>query len=91
MQSYRWAPFVPVAVDSSMLTVLLLLSKYRLRNVPVIEAGKPDIKNFITQSAVVQGLLRCRDAEWFSCISSRPLMDFGLPLMSHEKVIHLKL
>jgi len=87
--TYRWAPFVPVALDSSMLTVLLLLSKYRLRNVPVIEAGKPDMKNFITQSAVVQSLMQCRGSEWFDCIVSRHLADFGLPFMSDDKVIHL--
>ncbi|KAK4481668.1 hypothetical protein RD792_012575 [Penstemon davidsonii] len=33
LKSYRWAPFVPVAMESSMLSVLLLLSKYRLRGV----------------------------------------------------------
>ncbi|KAI5427566.1 SNF1- protein kinase regulatory subunit gamma-1-like [Lathyrus oleraceus] len=41
LKSYRWAPFVPVAKNSAMLTVLLLLSKYRLRNVPVIEPSRP--------------------------------------------------
>ncbi|KAJ1423602.1 CBS domain [Sesbania bispinosa] len=41
LKSYRWAPFVPVARNSAMLTVLLLLSKYRLRNVPVIEPARP--------------------------------------------------
>ncbi|ONK78285.1 uncharacterized protein A4U43_C02F16670 [Asparagus officinalis] len=86
---YRWAPFVPVGVDSSMLTVLLLLSKYRLRNVPVIEAGKPYIRNLITQSAVVQGLMRCRGSEWFDCIASRRLPDLGLPFMSNDKVINV--
>ncbi|PNY10076.1 SNF1-related protein kinase regulatory subunit gamma-1-like protein [Trifolium pratense] len=65
LKSYRWAPFVPVSKDSAMLTVLLLLSKYRLRNVPVIEPGKPDIVNFITQSAVVQGLEGCRGRDCF--------------------------
>ncbi|KAK1553201.1 hypothetical protein Q3G72_030781 [Acer saccharum] len=60
IRSYRWAPFLPVATDSSMLTALLLLSKYRLRNVPVIEPGNPDMKNFITQSAVIQGLEGCK-------------------------------
>ncbi|KAG7032195.1 SNF1-related protein kinase regulatory subunit gamma-1-like protein, partial [Cucurbita argyrosperma subsp. argyrosperma] len=59
LKSYRWAPFLPVTLDNSMLGVLLLLSKYRLRNVPVIEPGKPDIKNYITQSAVVQALIVC--------------------------------
>lgn len=86
MQSYRWAPFLPVGLDSSMLTVLLLLSKYRLRNVPVIETGKPCIKNFITQTAVVQGLRQCKGRDWFDCISARTLPDLGLPFMLHNEV-----
>lgn len=86
LTSYRWAPFVPVSTESSMLSVLLLLSKYRLRNVPVIEPGNPTIKNFITQSAVVQGLQGCSGRDWFDLISSRPLSDLGLPFMSAHEV-----
>ncbi|TXG56407.1 hypothetical protein EZV62_017720 [Acer yangbiense] len=78
LRFYRWAPFLPVATDSSMLTVLLLLSKYRLRNVPVIEPGNPDMKNFITQSAVIQGLEGCKGRDWFDCIAARPISDLGL-------------
>lgn len=86
IKSYRWAPFLPVATDSSMLSVLLLLSKYRLRNVPVIEPGSPDIKNYITQSAVVQGLERCKGRDWFDIIASQPISDLGLPFMSSDEV-----
>ncbi|KAG1346294.1 Cystathionine beta-synthase, core [Cocos nucifera] len=85
VQSYRWAPFLPVGLDSSMLTVLLLLSKYRLRNVPVIETGKPFINNFITQTAVVQGLRQCKGRDWFDCIAARKLSDLGLPFMSQNE------
>ncbi|RDX73998.1 SNF1-related protein kinase regulatory subunit gamma-1-like protein, partial [Mucuna pruriens] len=85
LKSYRWAPFVPVARNSAMLTVMLLLSKYRLRNVPVIEPGKPDIVNFITQSAVVQGLEGCKGRDWFDCIAERRLPDLGLPFMSTDE------
>ncbi|XP_061338786.1 SNF1-related protein kinase regulatory subunit gamma-1-like [Gastrolobium bilobum] len=90
LKSYRWAPFVPVARNSAMLTVLLLLSKYRLRNVPVIEPGKPDIINFITQSAVVQGLEGCKGRDWFDCIAERPISDMGLPFMSTDEVISIQ-
>ncbi|KAJ7953767.1 SNF1-related protein kinase regulatory subunit gamma-1-like [Quillaja saponaria] len=90
LQSYRWAPFVPVATDSSMLSVLLLLSKYRLRNVPIIEPGKPEIKNFITQSAVVQGLEGCKGRDWFDLIAARPISDLGLPFMSSDEVISIQ-
>lgn len=84
--SYRWAPFIPVAADSSMLGVLLLLSKYRLRNVPIIEDGKPTIKNFITQSAVVKGLDNCQGRDWFDCIAAQPITELGLPFMSNDEV-----
>ncbi|WCJ32483.1 SNF1-related protein kinase regulatory subunit gamma-1-like [Euphorbia peplus] len=87
LKSYRWAPFFPVATESSMLNVLLLLSKYRLRNVPVMEPGSPDIKNFITQTAVVQGLEQCKGRDWFDCIAQTPISDFGLPFMSSDEVV----
>ncbi|KAL5553911.1 hypothetical protein UlMin_041312 [Ulmus minor] len=90
LKSYRWAPFVPVAPDSSMLSVLLLLSKYRLRNVPLIQPGEPDVKNFITQSAVVQGLEGCKGRDWFDCIATLPISDLGLPFMSPEEVISIQ-
>ncbi|KAJ9172166.1 hypothetical protein P3X46_015438 [Hevea brasiliensis] len=90
IKSYRWAPFLPVATDSSMLSVLLLLSKYRLRNVPVIEPGNPDVKNFITQSAIIQGLEGCKGRDWFDCIAARPISDFGLPFMSPNEVVSIQ-
>uniref|UniRef100_A0A5B7BM74 Putative SNF1-related protein kinase regulatory subunit gamma-1-like n=1 Tax=Davidia involucrata TaxID=16924 RepID=A0A5B7BM74_DAVIN len=90
LKSYRWTPFLPVATDSSMLSVLLLLSKYRLRNVPVIEPGQPFIKNFITQSAVVQGLEGCKGRDWFDCISAHRISDLGLPFMTSNEVISIQ-
>ncbi|KAA8533009.1 hypothetical protein F0562_032874 [Nyssa sinensis] len=90
LKSYRWVPFLPVATDSSMLSVLLLLSKYRLRNVPVIEPGQPLVKNFITQSAVVQGLEGCKGRDWFDCISANRISDLGLPFMTSKEVISIQ-
>ncbi|KAI9169811.1 hypothetical protein LWI28_018076 [Acer negundo] len=86
LRSYCWAPFLPVATDSSMLTALLLISKYRLKNVPIIEPGNPDMKNFITQSTVIQGLEGCKGRDWFDCIATRPISDLGLPFMSSGEV-----
>lgn len=86
MKSYRWAPLVPVSADSSMLCVLLLLSKYRLRNVPVVERGEPSIRNYITQSAVIQGLEKCKGRDWFDSISAHPITELGLPFMSSDEV-----
>lgn len=91
VESYHWSPFVPITLDSSMLTVLLLLSKYRLRNVPVIEPEKPIIKNFITQAGVVKGLQQCKGRDWFDYISALPLSDLGLPFMSIDEVIFVSL
>lgn len=90
LKSYRWVPFLPVTQNNSMLCILLLLSKYRLRNVPVIESGKPGLKNYITQSAIVQGLERCRGRDWFDCIAARPISDLGLPFMSCHDVISIQ-
>ena len=69
-----------------MLSVLLLLSKYRLRNVPVIETGNSSIRNFITQSAVIHGLERCNGRDWFDCISANPISKLGLPFMTPDEV-----
>ncbi|XP_050375206.1 SNF1-related protein kinase regulatory subunit gamma-1-like [Argentina anserina] len=90
LKSYRWAPFLPVTSDSSMLSVLLLLSKYRLRNVPVVEPGQATIKNYITQSAVVHGLERCKGRDWFDCIAAKPISVLGLPFMSSDEVISVQ-
>ncbi|KFK41401.1 hypothetical protein AALP_AA2G125900 [Arabis alpina] len=89
LKSFRWAPFLPVSTESSMLSVLLLLSKYRLRNVPVIKTGEPDIKNYITQSAVVHGLEGCKGRDWFDHISALPISDLGVPFMSPNEVISI--
>ncbi|PWA49722.1 cystathionine beta-synthase (CBS) protein [Artemisia annua] len=70
-----------------MLSVLLLLSKYRFRNVPVIEPGNPLIKNFLTRSGVVQGLEQCKGRDWLDNISIRPITELGLPFVSKDKVI----
>ncbi|KAK6931189.1 CBS domain, partial [Dillenia turbinata] len=89
-KSYRWVPFLPMSTDSSMLIVLLLLSKYRLRNVPVIEAGQPVVKNYITQSAVVHGHERCKGRDWFDIISACPYLtwDFHSCLaMSNDLIL----
>ncbi|PQM37367.1 SNF1-related protein kinase regulatory subunit gamma-1-like [Prunus yedoensis var. nudiflora] len=64
-------------------------SQPQLRNVPVIEPGQPDIKNYITQSGLVQGLERCKGRDWFDCIAAKPISDFGLPFMSSDEVISI--
>lgn len=72
-----------------MLTVLFLLSKYRLRCVPVKETNGARIVNFITQTAIVHGLLDCKGRDWFDYMYGLPLTDFGLPFISCDEVCNL--
>ncbi|KAD4385819.1 hypothetical protein E3N88_25988 [Mikania micrantha] len=37
--SFRWAPFLALQTSNSFLTMLLLLSKYRMKSVPVVDPG----------------------------------------------------
>lgn len=90
IKSFRSAPFLPVAINSSMLSVLLLLSKYRQRIVPVIQPGQPDIKNYITQSAVIHGLDQCRGRDWFDAIASKNISDLGLPFMPSDQLVSIQ-
>lgn len=89
IKTFRWMPFLPVEPNDSMLTVLLLLSKYHLRSVPVIEMNKPYVENLITQSAVVRGLLQCKGRDWFDVITVKSVSDVGLPFMSPDEAISI--
>ncbi|XP_073116056.1 SNF1-related protein kinase regulatory subunit gamma-1-like [Elaeis guineensis] len=94
VQSYCWAPLLLGGLDSSMLTVLLSLSKYRLTNAPVIDTGKPYINNFVTRTAVEQclkqmkgrGLINQLDTEKFSVFAYHRKSS----LFSYEVVKYLK-
>eukprot|EP00270_Netrium_digitus_P012958 TRINITY_DN4266_c0_g1_i1.p1 TRINITY_DN4266_c0_g1~~TRINITY_DN4266_c0_g1_i1.p1 ORF type:complete len:396 (+),score=93.52 TRINITY_DN4266_c0_g1_i1:198-1385(+) len=85
--SFRWAPFLPVSPDDSMLTVLLLLSKYRMKAVPVVESGESKVRQMITQSSAVQFLAECEGMCWFDELGRKSLREMGLPTMSPEKVV----
>ncbi|KAK4358135.1 hypothetical protein RND71_023745 [Anisodus tanguticus] len=71
-------------------STMLLLSKYRMRSVPVIETGKPFLKNLIAQSAVIRGLEECKERDWFDSIWAHPISDLGLPYMSSNEVISIR-
>lgn len=88
-KAYRWTPFLPIRPDDTMLTLLLLLSMYRLRSVPVVEMDKPDIKCFITQAAVVKGLSRCKGRDWFDEMAGKALDELALPVMGPEEVVSI--
>ena len=49
-RTFRWGPFLPVRPEDSLLHVLLLLSKHRLKAVPVVDAeSSKSVRGFITQ------------------------------------------
>lgn len=48
-RSFRWGPFLPVRPEDTLLHVLLLLSKHRLKAVPVVDADSKSVRGFITQ------------------------------------------
>ncbi|KAL4566681.1 hypothetical protein LXL04_030802 [Taraxacum kok-saghyz] len=85
--SFRWAPFLALQTSNSFLTMLLLLSKYRMKSVPVIDPGDQNIHNIITQSAVIHMLEECADLQWFKSWGSKKLCELGLPLMNSRQVV----
>ena len=95
-KSYWWTPFLPVTQDDSMLTLLVLLSTYQLRSVPVVDLEKLQIKNFITQSAVVRELSQCKGRDWFDKIASQMIKHLTFPVMhpnqvnQHQRKLYLK-
>lgn len=67
--------------------MLLLLSKYRMKSLPVVDLGEGKIENIITQSAVVHVLAECVDLHWFKNWGSKKLFELGLPIMKPEKLV----
>lgn len=88
--SFRWAPFVPIQNSDCLLTLLLLLSKYRIKSLPVVESGEGRIENFITQSAVIRMLSECSGLPWFESLGTRSLAEIGLPRMKPEKLVKIE-
>ncbi|XP_042376679.1 SNF1-related protein kinase regulatory subunit gamma-1-like [Zingiber officinale] len=85
--SFRWAPFLAIENSDSFLTMLLLLSKYRMKSLPVVDLGAGKIENIITQSAVVHMLAECVDLHWFENWGSKKLYELGLPAMKPKGLI----
>ncbi|KAK4747316.1 hypothetical protein SAY87_026353 [Trapa incisa] len=83
--SFRWGPFLAVQKEDSFLTMLLLLSKYKMKSVPVVDEGK--IHNIITQSAVIHMLAECAGLHWFEEWGRKKLSELGLPLMTSDQVV----
>ncbi|KAL5717534.1 SNF1-related protein kinase regulatory subunit gamma-1 [Ranunculus cassubicifolius] len=85
--SFRWAPFLALQKSDTFLTMLLLLSKYKMKSLPVVDLGEGKIDNIITQSAVVHMLAECVGLHWFEDWGTKKLFELGLPLMRRERLI----
>ncbi|KAF3323657.1 SNF1-related protein kinase regulatory subunit gamma-1 [Carex littledalei] len=77
--SFRWAPFLALQTSDSFLTMLLLLSKYRVKSLPVVDFGDGKLVNIITQSSVVHMLAECAGLDWFENWGIKTLDELGLP------------
>ncbi|KAA8540685.1 hypothetical protein F0562_024396 [Nyssa sinensis] len=85
--TFRWAPFLALQKSNSFLTMLLLLSKYRMKSVPVVDPGERKIDNIITQSAVIHMLEECAGLHWFENWGTKKLSELGLPLMKSSCIV----
>nr|KJB40021.1 hypothetical protein B456_007G042700 [Gossypium raimondii] len=85
--TFRWAPFLALQKSNSFLTMLLLLSKYKMKSVPVVDLGDGKINNIITQSAVIHMLAECTGFHWFESWGTKKLLEIGLPTMSPKEII----
>ncbi|KAL6541303.1 hypothetical protein OROHE_011011 [Orobanche hederae] len=81
IRNFWWAPFLALQKANSFLTMLLLLSKYKMKSVPMVDLGEAKIDNVITQSAVIHMLEECAGLHWFESWGSKKLFEPGLPLM----------
>ncbi|KAG4930303.1 hypothetical protein AAZX31_17G125600 [Glycine max] len=85
--TFRWAPFLALERSNSFLTMLLLLSKYKMKSVPVLDLGSGAIDNIITQSAVIHMLAECAGLQWFESWGTKKLSEVGLPLVTGNQII----
>uniref|UniRef100_A0A6M2EWJ7 CBS domain-containing protein n=1 Tax=Populus davidiana TaxID=266767 RepID=A0A6M2EWJ7_9ROSI len=85
--SFRWAPFLALQKSNSFLTMLLLLSSYKMKSIPVVDLGEAKIDNIITQSSVIHMLAECAGLQWFESWGTRKLSEIGLPLMAPDRIV----
>lgn len=67
--------------------MLLLLSKYRMKSLPVVDLGEGKLENIITQSSVVHMLGECAGLQWFERWGTKKLCELGLPLMRPDRLV----
>lgn len=70
--------------------MLLLLSKYKMKSVPVVDLGDRKIDNIITQSSVIHMLAECAGLQWFESWGTKELLEIGLPVMSPNHIIKVR-
>jgi len=84
----RFAPFVPVELDTgSLLDPMLLCGLHAIRRVPVVKSAG-DIHNIVTQSALVQTLSANLDQKRFHPVSKKTLKELNLG--DPKKVLSVK-
>ncbi|GJN16904.1 hypothetical protein PR202_gb03930 [Eleusine coracana subsp. coracana] len=88
--SFRWAPFLALQSSDTFLTMLLLLSKYRMKSLPVVDIGEGTISNIVTQAAVVHMLAECVGLHWFEEWGTKTLSEIGLPIMRLSKIVKIR-
>lgn len=71
--------------------MLLLLSKYKMKSIPVVDLGVAKIENIITQSGVIHMLAECAGLLWFEDWGIKTLSEVGLPIMSKDHIIKVSL
>ncbi|KAI3890477.1 hypothetical protein MKX03_025019, partial [Papaver bracteatum] len=58
-------------------------------SLPVVDLGKGNIDNIITQSSVVHMLAEYVGLHWFESWGTKKLKDLGLPIMKPHKLIKI--
>jgi CBS domain-containing protein len=71
----RFGPFVPLSTTHSLLDAFLLLGKYGLRRLPVVQAGG-DLVNILTQSRLLQ--LMVDNPAVLASVEGQSLASLGL-------------
>lgn len=76
-------PFVPLDPECTMLDAMLIMGKYQLHRIPIVQRPGGDIRNFLTQSAVIEAI--ASRSEHFKKLTSKSLAELGLA--TPQKVI----
>lgn len=85
---FLWGPFIPLEPESSLLDALLLMGKYGVHRLPVVEVGG-DMSNFLTQSSVTKVLHE--NADLFRIVGRQTLEQAGLAAPASQGVFSVKI